>query len=344
MTRQLVFFPILVFLIGFIFLFNGVHAYIDTHNHNLINYNKSNYKLVKSINNSYIENNFRSIDSSQVNNLYSEKEIIFKDPPISELKNNDIFVVIKKKPINPAIINRKNHNITLDSLYLSYASLDFSDYSIKKQKFIKTVLPLISYENMKIALVRKKLIDLRGQLTSSNTLDNNDLNYIYKLSKKYKVNFENKHKIDILDQLLKTVDIIPNSIALAQAANESAWGTSRFAREYNALFGEYTYDFSNGVVPLKRNEGAKHLVKSFTSYDKSVQSYFDNINTHYAYNNFREIRNVMRDKNNFSNIFLLVNTLNAYAEDTNYIKTISSIIKSNKLEKFDKFDLTLFKS
>ena len=134
------------------------------------------------------------------------------------------------------------------------------------------------------------------------------------------------------------VDIIPNSIVLAQAANESGWGGSRFAKEYNALFGEYTYDFTNGVVPLLREEGERHLVKAFDSIDRSVQSYFNNLNSHYAYKEFRNVRKIMRERNNFTNINLLVNELGTYAADENYIQTINSIIKVNKLDQLDNFN------
>ena len=176
------------------------------------------------------------------------------------------------------------------------------------------------------------------------TLNNRNLAYLKKIAKKYKIKISNKHKIDLVNELLITIDIIPNSIVLAQAANESGWGTSRFAKEYNALFGEYTYDFSKGVIPLKREEGKRHLVKAFSSYDNSVESYFRNINTHYAYEKFRLTRKVMRDKNNFSNINLLVQKLNTYAEDNNYVETITSIIESNKLSQFDVFNYTPSKS
>ena len=144
----------------------------------------------------------------------------------------------------------------------------------------------------------------------------------------------------IRDRLYR-VDVIPNSIVLAQAANESGWGTSRFAREFNALFGEYTYDFSDGVVPLLREEGEKHLVKSFDSVNKSVQSYFNNLNSHYAYKDFREVRKIMREKNNFSNLKLLIEELDSYAADVNYIKTINSIIDANQFNKFDSFNYSI---
>jgi len=174
-------------------------------------------------------------------------------------------------------------------------------------------------------------------LVENNTLSKSDLKFLNNISKKYRIKTADKHKYDLVNDLLDRVDVIPNSIVLAQAANESGWGTSRFAREYNALFGEYTYNYSNGVVPLLRDEGEKHLVKAFDSVDKSVQSYFNNLNSHYAYKDFREVRKIMREKNNFSNIKLLVKELDSYATDINYIKTINLIIDANKLDQFDSF-------
>ena len=148
-------------------------------------------------------------------------------------------------------------------------------------------------------------------------------------------NWLNSIQLDLIDEILSNVDIIPNSIALAQAAIESGWGKSRFAKEYNALFGEYTYDQNEGVVPLKRELGDKHLIKSFSSFDNSVSSYFRNINSHYAYNDFREVRYIMRLKNNFSDTNLLLNKLNSYAENDKYIEILESVIQKNKFSKFD---------
>ena len=77
------------------------------------------------------------------------------------------------------------------------------------------------------------------------------------------------------------------------------------------------------------------LIKAFSSYSNSVESYFDNINSHYAYEDFRDIRNIMRQRNNFSNVNLLVNKLSTYAEDENYINTIRQVIKTNNFGIFD---------
>ena len=283
-------------------------------------------------------NNLKSIDSVKINELYSEKGIESIEYIDSDLLKgiNRIIVNIRPKPINPSIIQE---TVEVSSIKNSNSAIidnfNFENISGSKGDFIKTLLPLISYQNQKILLEREKIFELRSNLLNNKTLTNDNLAYLNKIAKKYNIKISNKHKIDLVDEILISVDIIPNSIVLAQAANESAWGTSRFAKEYNAFFGEYTYDFSKGVIPLNREEGKKHLVKSFSSFDKSVESYFKNINSHRAYKKFRLIRKLMRDKNNFSNVSLLVETLNSYAEDDNYIGTINSIIESNNLYKFD---------
>ena len=155
-------------------------------------------------------------------------------------------------------------------------------------------MPLIALQNQQISIERNTLFKIKKYLIAQKTLKKEDLVYLNNLARKYFISSKNKHKIDLVDELLKSANIIPASIVLAQAANESGWGTSRFAREYNALFGQYTYDERKGVIPSKREEGKKHLIKNFSSIDKSGESYFRNINTHYAYENFRNIRNQMK--------------------------------------------------
>ena len=286
-----------------------------------------------------------SFESFIINKLYSERKIELNYLDNIIKKKNRVIVNIKTKPINTLILEQNYETAKINSFDLNFVNtFNFKNFSNSKQHFIKTLLPLISYENQKILLERKNLFNIKEILLNEKTLENQDLAYLKKIAKKYKIKASNKHKIDLVNQLLISIDIIPNSIVLAQAANESGWGTSRFAKEYNALFGEYTYDFSKGVMPLKREEGKKHLVKAFASYDKSVKSYFKNINTHYAYEKFRLTRKLMRDKNNFLNINLLVKRLNTYAEDNNYVETISSIIETNKLSQFDIINYTPSKS
>ncbi len=292
------------------------------------------YEL-KSILDDYVLSYCSTYDSYTVNRLYSQKKI-FDEKINIKLKNN-IMVSLKKKPLNPNIIKFINKTPNLKTLNLDINEIDLDHLSKSKKDFVKTLLPLISYENQNILLERSKLENIKIFLDHNKTLSKSDLEFLYKISKKYRIKTNDKHKYDLVNELLDRVDVIPNSIVLAQAANESGWGTSRFAREFNALFGEYTYDFSNGVVPLLREDGKKHLVKSFDSVNKSVQSYFNNLNSHYAYKDFREVRKIMREKNNFNNISLLIDELDSYAEDINYIKTINSIINSNNLEQFDTF-------
>ena len=190
-----------------------------------------------------------------------------------------------------------------------------SNISDKKKEFINIVLPIIVDQNQKIISLRQRLIDSRNYLNQNKTLSQTDQIFIKNLATKYSVSTKNRHKIDIINDLLISVDVIPNSIALAQAANESGWGSSRFATEFNALYGEYTYDSKMGIAPSRREEGKKHLVKHFVTIDKSVESYFKNINSHFAYSKFRKLRKTLRDQNNSFSVNLLVNKLDVYAAD-----------------------------
>ncbi|MDC1054271.1 glucosaminidase domain-containing protein [Alphaproteobacteria bacterium] len=278
-------------------------------------------------------------DSYTVNRLYSQKKIL--DEKFNTNKLNKFLVSLKKKPLNPSVFKLINKETELKIVNQNINDINLDFLSQSKKDFVKTLLPLISYQNQNILLERSKLEELKASLIDHNTLTNTDLKFLNKISQKYRIKTADKHKYDLVNELLNRVDIIPNSIVLAQAANESGWGSSRFAREFNALFGEYTYNYSDGVVPLLREEGEKHLVKTFTSVDKSVQSYFNNLNSHYAYEDFREVREMMREKNNFSNIKLLVEELDSYAADINYITTINAIIDANKLDQFDVFSYSV---
>jgi len=321
--------------ISFLFVSITTTAFEDDKKNNNINII---YKLNANLDD-FVLNYCNTYDSYTVNRIYSQKKIL--DEKINLKKTNKSLVSLKKKPLNPDLIKLKNtkNNLKVLNQNINEIYLDFlSEY---KKDFVKTLLPLISYENQNVLLERSKLDNIKVYLDNNKTLPESDLKFLYKISKKYKLKTKNKHKYDLVKELLDLVDIIPNSIVLAQAANESGWGTSRFATEFNALFGEYTYDYSNGVVPLLREDGEKHLVKMFDSVDKSIQSYFNNLNSHYAYAGFREVRKIMREKNNFSNIKLLVDELDSYAADTNYIETINSIIDVNKLYQLDEFSYSI---
>jgi len=275
---------------------------------------------IKKLSDNIQKNIIYNYDSSTINEIYSEK-FIGKDIMVdSRTLNSFEKKSIKQIPEYP----------------LQLVSSDWKkNFSQKKTKFIETLLPLISFENQKILIERQRLIEIKNYLQEQKTLVQNDFIYLNQLAKKYHIKSKNTHKIDLIKKLLFSVDVIPNSIVLAQAVNESGWGTSRFAREYNALFGQYTYDINNGVVPYEREEGKKHLVRHFSSINKSVESYFQNINTHYAYHKFRKIRSVIHRKDLNNNIKLLTQALDVYAEDKLYVETINAIIDSNNFFQFD---------
>ena len=313
MNKLLNFFCFPLLLVGLIFLSSGLVGYGTS-------YNK------------YIENNTHT--ANQINSLYSEKEIILKDPPVSEVLSEKLFVKIRVKPINPKITSKiKNLNELNNQSSLLNKDFDYLDSN--KKDFVKTVLPIIINENQNILMTRSFVKNLKNKLETFRTLENKEIRTLNDIAKNYNIKYLKKHKLDLVNEILFNVDVIPNSIVLAQAAIESGWGSSRFAREHNALFGEYTYDTEKGVIPLNRDSGKTHLIKSFNSLDSSVNSYFNNINSHYAYREFRNIRKIMRDKNNFSDVNLLVEKLETYAADSNYVNTIRSVIEKNNFKLFD---------
>jgi len=281
-----------------------------------INVHLNNYKNFEIAENFYSTNNY---NSSQINKIYSEKFI-----------DKDFVLEFNiEKILDKSIELTLVHSIQLPKY-------DWKQmFSPKKIAFIETVLPIIAFENQKISNERKKITDIKRYLQVEKTLIDGDIIYLNQIAKKYLLKSKNKHKIDLIDELLILVDVIPNSIVLAQAVNESGWGTSRFAKEHNALFGQYTYEENEGVIPFQREDGKKHLIKYFPSFNKSVESYFKNINTHYAYKKFRNIRSQINKKDLLINIKLLTQALDVYAEDELYVDTINSIIDSNKFNQFD---------
>ena len=275
-------------------------------------------------------------NSEEVNMMYSQKFIDNDDIYYNSIHLNKISLP-KKIKIDP-YLSSENHKINLSSLNATLPKnslpLDWQkSFSLKKVEFIETLLPLIAYQNQQILVERERLFKIQNYLLDNKTLNQKDLEYLSAIADKYLIETNNKHKIDIVDKLLLSVNTIPTSIVLAQAATESGWGTSRFAKEYNALFGQYTYNEKKGVIPYEREIGKKHLIRHFSSLDKSVESYFKNINTHYAYEKFRSIRNAMHEDN--LDIKLLTNALDVYAEDKSYVDTINSIIDTNEFTQFD---------
>ncbi len=192
--------------------------------------------------------------------------------------------------------------------------------------FIKIVLPLILYENNKINEDRKKLFSIINK--NFNTAG--EKVWLKRRFKEYKVDDQD------LSKLKMRMDIIPVSIALAQAANESGWGTSRFALEGNALFGQWTWS-KKGISPKNKDPDQSHKVLQFQILKASVKAYKNNLNTHNAYQEFREARAKQRQNNVPIDGLELVKYLKNYAAiGSKYVAILSSIIKKNSLTDFDK--------
>jgi len=196
---------------------------------------------------------------------------------------------------------------------------------LKKETFIKIVLPLIVAENEKIVDDREKLKVLIEKKFTSDA----EKQWLRQKLLEYKVKKGN------LDELLIRMDMIPVSIALAQAAKESGWGTSRFALEGNAIFGQWTWD-GQGIAPLKRDGDKNHKILKFPILRASVKAYKNNLNTHKSYLKFREKRKSLRSKNKNITGLALTDTLKNYAQTgSEYTKILNQIITQNRLSDFE---------
>jgi len=195
----------------------------------------------------------------------------------------------------------------------------------RKEFFIQIVLPLILKENNNIRLDRKTLFNIINK--NNNT----------KIEKKWLKNKFKQYGIPSKDlSILKIrMDEIPVSLAIAQAAKETGWGTSRFAQEGNALFGQWTWS-GEGLKPKEADENKGHKVMKFNVLQASVRAYQRNLNTHSSYENFRLARAQLRDSKRPLDSIILSQFLKNYAETGNqYVEVLQKIIKQNNLKDFD---------
>ena len=202
---------------------------------------------------------------------------------------------------------------------------DLQSVQLKKETFIKIVLPLIVAENEKILDDREKLKILIEKKFTSDL----EKQWLRQKLLEYKVKKGN------LKDLMLRMDMVPVSIALAQAAKESGWGTSRFALEGNAIFGQWTWD-GQGIAPLKRDGDKNHKILKFPILRASVKAYKNNLNTHKSYTKFREKRKQLREDNKGITGLALTSTLKNYAQTgSEYTKILNQIITQNRLSDFE---------
>ena len=238
----------------------------------------------------------------------SEIDSLFKEV---NYNLNDVRVTKLVKPVDIGLLPNEIKKI--------------SNTKKRKDMFIKIVLPLIVKENTKIRIDRKRLFTILGK--NSNT----DIERKW-LEKKYK---QYGVRQNVLSTLKIRMDEIPVSLAIAQAAKETGWGTSRFALKGNALFGQWTWS-GEGLKPKNAEEGKDHKVMKFHSLRLSVRAYLRNLNTHSSYKNLRKARTDLRNQNKALDSLILSKHLDKYAETGNqYIDVLKKIIEQNNLKDFD---------
>ena len=195
----------------------------------------------------------------------------------------------------------------------------------RKEFFIQIVLPLILQENNNIRLDRKKLFSIINKSNNSKL----ERKWLDKKYKQYGIPSKD------LSTLKIRMDEIPVSLAIAQAAKETGWGTSRFAQEGNALFGQWTWS-GEGLKPKDADESKGHKVMKFNVLQASVRAYQRNLNTHKSYREFRFARAQLRDNGKALDSIILSQYLDEYAETgQKYVKILQQIIKQNNLKDFD---------
>ena len=208
--------------------------------------------------------------------------------------------------------------------------------SSKKRKriFFKALLPMILLANDEIQYERQQLLKIQHHIKQQGTLGLSQKHILLTLAARYEVNFESTAPEGAIQKLLNRVDIIPADLALAQAANESAWGTSRFSRVANNLFGEWTFKQGQGIVPEGRPEGETYEVQKFATVYDSVRSYLHNLNTHAAYRPLREIRAESRAAGIRPEGLKMAEGLLRYSiRGEEYVKELQAMIRKNRLDR-----------
>ena len=284
----------------------------------------------------YVAEEYKKLDTKKDNKTKKKKKEIIKEPEFTEIHDNTVSLNAETTlnlfddlgyDLQGIRAGQKVKPIYLTKLPRDLKTL--GDTKTKRELFIKIILPLILDENNKIIEDREKLF----KILSKNFNTVGERVWLKRRFKEYKIEDQD------LTELKMRMDIIPVSIAIAQAANESGWGTSRFALEGNALFGQWTWS-KKGISPKNKDPNQTHKVLQFQILKASVRAYKNNLNTHNAYSEFRENRARLRQKNNQITGLELTKYLKNYASiGEKYVSILESIITKNSLTDFDKANL-----
>lgn len=216
--------------------------------------------------------------------------------------------------------------------FQSYDSVD-----ARKEAFVDFLYDFVVSQNARLREKRERLTDMRGVISDGYPLSRVEQRELRQIAGEYDLGDSELSQRALLDELLLRVDVIPPSLALAQAAIESAWGTSRFARQGNNLFGQWCFSEGCGLVPEQRASDAEHEVRAFASVQAAVQAYFHNLNTNSNYREFRQMRAWMHQLEGAMDSMTLAMGLNRYSGRGHaYVEQLRSLIRSNDLTVLDR--------
>ena len=291
------------------------------------NISKKNFDLT--FNNKKIVNDENADEESNIENVYDDIDVFISEEDNSNtirFSASTIEQLFKDTKYNlKSVKETKLVNIGNSIDHLPNEMKKIENIKKRKNLFIQIVLPLIIEENTKIRLDRKKLFAILNKNNNSKT----DKDWLIKKFKQYGV------KKNDFSTLKIRMDEIPVSLAIAQAAKETGWGTSRFAQEGNALFGQWTWS-GDGIKPAGADSDSTHKVAKFKVLKASVKAYQRNLNTHSGYKDFRRERAIQRDNDGKLNSLELVKFLDKYAETgAEYTKILKQIIQQNSLTEYD---------
>lgn len=213
----------------------------------------------------------------------------------------------------------------------------FVDTQARKNAFFDFLTGYIERENYNIFINRALLEPMWQVVSSGQRLSDVEYLTMLDIAEQYRLDAAELSEAQVLQELMERVDVIPTSLVLAQAANESAWGMSRFAREANNMFGQWCFDSGCGLVPARRGVNATHEVKAFASIEESVNAYFLNLNTNSSYQEMREMRAHMRAQGRPLDSMVLARGLTRYSQrGMAYVSELQDIIRVNRLGALDK--------
>ena len=247
-----------------------------------------------------------------------------------------LALIVKSRQEAPAVVEVPVDPVEESSVSTLPDFDAFTDIDMKKEAFFTYFHHFIEAENKRILEMREKLVGFSAALAHGGDLSQIERETLSTISAQYRLQDSELSTVDLVNELLVRVDIIPASLALAQAATESAWGTSRFAREGNNIFGQWCFDEGCGLVPGRRADDKSHEVKAFATVDASIRAYYRNLNTNPNYEYLRELRAQMRLKGKPLDSRALAQGLLRYSERGHvYIAELHDIIRINDLLSLD---------